>query len=66
MSVFDLRVETGRLLLRPPLAGIDLLDWKKFDQVVELGYRDTLRHLDAHPEALATAAWNPDDRAARG
>ena len=54
------------LLLRPPLAGIDLLDWKKFDQVVELGYRDTLRHLDAHPEALATAAWNPDDQAARG
>lgn len=38
------------LLLRPPLAGVDLLDWKKFGEVVELGYRDTLRYLQTLPQ----------------
>lgn len=42
------------LLLRPPLAGIDLLDWKKFDQIVDLGYRDTQRHLQESLPEWAT------------
>lgn len=33
------------LLLRPELAGIDLLDWKKLNHIVQLGYRDTLLAL---------------------
>ena len=37
--------ERADLLLRPPLSGIDMLDWQAFDRVIELGYRhaaDTL------------------------
>jgi NTE family protein len=41
-----------RLLLRPELPGIELLDWKKFDRVIELGYQYTRRRLDESREAL--------------
>ncbi len=33
------------LLLHPPLAHIDLLDWKAFDQAIEIGYRHTSERL---------------------
>jgi len=31
--------EQTDLLLRPPLEGIDMLDWRAFDRAVDLGYR---------------------------
>ncbi len=33
------------LLLQPPLASVDMLDWKAVDRVVEIGYRDALAQL---------------------
>ena len=33
------------LLLMPPLASLDLLDWKAFDRAIEIGYRHTCERL---------------------
>ena len=46
------RRELADLALRPPLGRIDLLDWKAFDKVVELGYRCASEELESHGEAL--------------
>ena len=35
------------LLLTPPLGQIDMLDWKAFEQVVEIGYRHTMDVLES-------------------
>ncbi len=37
------------LLLQPPLAEIDMLNWKTFDRAVAAGYEYTSRRLDALP-----------------
>ena len=37
------------LLLQPPLAEIDMLNWKAFDRAVQAGYEYTSRRLDALP-----------------
>jgi NTE family protein len=33
------------LLLMPPLASLDLLDWKAFERAIEIGYRHTCERL---------------------
>ena len=38
------------LLLQPPLADIDMLNWKAFDRAIQAGYEYTRRRLDALPE----------------
>jgi NTE family protein len=38
------------LMLRPPLADIDLLDWHAFDRAIEAGYRYACSVLEAAPE----------------
>jgi NTE family protein len=40
------------LVLKPPLENIDLLDWKAFERVVELGYRHASESLEKHAPAL--------------
>lgn len=35
------------LLLKPDLGGIDLFDWKRFDEIVELGHAQARQHLAA-------------------
>jgi NTE family protein len=44
------------LLLQPPLASIDLLDWQAFDRVVEIGYRHALESIEQYRARLATAS----------
>jgi NTE family protein len=36
------------VILAPPLESVDLLDWKAFDRIVELGYRYTMTELECH------------------
>lgn len=50
--------ELTDLLLRPPLEGIDLLDWQSFDRAVDLGYRYAVRMLEQHG-GLPGAAGQP-------
>ncbi len=38
------------LLLRPPLADIDMLDWQAFERAIQAGYDYTARRLDELPE----------------
>jgi NTE family protein len=40
--------ELTDLLLRPPLEGIDMLDWQSFDRAVDSGYRYAVRMLEQH------------------
>jgi NTE family protein len=44
------------LLLQPPLASIDLLDWQAFDRVVEIGYRHALESIEQYRARIATAS----------
>jgi NTE family protein len=48
------------LVLRPPLADIDLLDWHAFDRAIEQGYRYACRVLEAAPLPRVTIAPPPD------
>jgi NTE family protein len=41
--------EKTDLLLQPPLAEIDMLNWKSFDRAIALGYEYTVRRLAALP-----------------
>jgi NTE family protein len=41
--------EKTDLLLQPPLAEIDMLNWKSFDRTIALGYEYTVRRLAALP-----------------
>jgi NTE family protein len=57
------------LMLRPPLADIDLLDWHAFDRAIETGYRYASHVLDAAPElprltAEASSSVSPSSLAA--
>jgi len=36
------------LLLQPPLASIDLLDWQAFERVVEIGYRHAVEAIERY------------------
>ena len=38
------------LLLRPPLAEIDMLNWKAFEQAIQAGYEYTARRIEELPE----------------
>jgi NTE family protein len=40
------------LLLRPPMQSLDLLDWRSFEQAIEIGYRHTLEALETAPASL--------------
>ena len=39
--------EKTDLLLQPPLAEVDMLNWKHFDRAIALGYEYTVRRLAA-------------------
>jgi NTE family protein len=54
------RAETD-LLLQPPLAAIDMLNWKAFDRAVSAGYEHTLRRLSPLPAPLAAALGRAAD-----
>jgi NTE family protein len=47
--------ELTDLLLRPPLADIDMLDWHAFDRAIELGYRYAVRELEQYRDLLNAA-----------
>jgi NTE family protein len=44
------------LLLQPPLASIDLLDWRAFDRVVEIGYRHAIESIEKYQQQIACTA----------
>ena len=39
--------ELADVLLRPPLEGIDLLDWRSFERIIDIGYRYAAENLDS-------------------
>lgn len=41
-----------KLLLKPALEGIDLLEWQAFEQAIDLGYQYTLRRVGGPRDAL--------------
>lgn len=45
-----------RLLLKPALEGIDLLEWQAFQQAIDLGYQYTLRQVGGPRDALTAEA----------
>ena len=47
--------EKTDLLLQPPLAQIDMLDWRAFDKAIEAGYEYAARRLDSLP--AESAVW---------
>jgi NTE family protein len=49
------RRKQTKLLLKPELPGIDLLEWREFDRAVELGYRYAMKRL-REPAKNETAA----------
>jgi NTE family protein len=46
------RRKQTRLLLKPMLDGIDLLEWREFQRAIDLGYEFTMRKLEESREAL--------------
>lgn len=44
------------LLIQPPLANIDLLDWKSFQRAVDIGYQHATRVLESQKGILAQNA----------
>jgi NTE family protein len=42
------------LLLEPPVAEVDLLDWQSFRRAIDIGYDHTMRTLDSLPTPLFT------------
>ena len=47
--------EKTDLLLQPPLAQIDMLNWRAFDKAIEAGYEYAARRLDSLP--AESAVW---------
>jgi NTE family protein len=41
--------EKTDLLLQPPLAQVDMLNWQEFDRAISLGYEYTVRRLESLP-----------------
>ncbi len=50
------------VLLKPPLAGIDLLEWRAFDRAIESGYQYACRALAELP-GLPRLAPSPKEPA---
>ncbi|MFO0041031.1 MAG: patatin-like phospholipase family protein [Pseudomonadota bacterium] len=48
--------EAASLLIMPPLAEIELLDWRRFDRAIDLGYQHALRVIGGSHDALAQEA----------
>lgn len=48
--------EAASLLVMPPLAEIELLDWRRFDRAIEIGYQHALRVIGGSHDALAQEA----------
>ena len=48
--------EASTLLIAPPLAEIELLDWRRFERAIEIGYQHGLRVLGGPRDALAQEA----------
>jgi NTE family protein len=44
------------LLLKPPVGQIDMLDWKAFDRVVDIGYRHAMECLERRTQDAAAPA----------
>jgi NTE family protein len=44
--------ELADVLLRPPLEGVDLLDWRAFDRAIEIGYRCAAQALETQGSEL--------------
>jgi NTE family protein len=44
------------LLITPPLGEIELLDWRRFDRAIEIGYQHALRQIGGQRDALAHEA----------
>ena len=47
------RRKQTKLLLKPMLPGIELLEWREFDRAVDLGYQYTLRQVGGPRDALS-------------
>jgi len=47
------------LVLKPPLERIDLLDWRAFDRIIELGYRYASETLEKHAELFSAGRASP-------
>ena len=47
------------VLLRPPLAGIDLLNWRAFDRAIDLGYAYAVTALGERPDIPRLAPVEP-------
>ena len=43
-----------KLLLKPLLPGIDLLEWREFNRAIDLGYQYTLRNVGGPRDALSS------------
>jgi len=52
LTIFGLATD---LLLHPPLASIDLLDWRAFDRVVQIGYQHAIESIEKYRAQLASA-----------
>lgn len=48
------RRKQTKLLLKPMLPGIDLLEWREFHRAIDLGYQYTLRHVGGPRDALSS------------
>jgi NTE family protein len=58
--------EKTDLLLQPPLAQIDMLNWNGFDRAIAAGYEYAVRRLEKLPaNSLLRSAGNPQSPAAR-
>lgn len=47
------RRKQTKLLLKPPLPGIELLEWREFQRAIDLGYQYTLRQVGGPKDALS-------------
>jgi NTE family protein len=56
--------ELADVLLKPPLANVDLLNWHAFDRAIEAGYEYARRALESLPAVprLAPAAGDRTSR----
>jgi NTE family protein len=51
--------ELADVLLRPPLEGVDLLDWRAFDRTVALGYQYAAEALEREGSKLVVPIARP-------
>ncbi len=53
------QVERADLVIEPPLGGIEIRDWKAFDQAVEIGYLHAMKVLETSGGVLAGSRPGP-------